>query len=188
MGRKRHASSSPTILPTTSSPLPWANKQAQISSPQLSVFFILWSGGSCQGPQLCKNHSCLPCGEAVTGHCWVQQSCSWRGDAWPGRELEGLGKLGWRDWLPGGSAWQRNPGSPGSCRSQTARKARKAKGGWGGTGPPLSSQRTLTFRCSYQHLALLSSLFFLLNFHFYGAWMELDFLCCFLVGMIWWIL
>lgn len=64
-------------------------------------------------------------------------------------------------WLPGGSVWQRDPGSPGSCRSQTARKARKAKGGRGGTGRPLSNQRTPTFRCSYQHLALLSSLLFL---------------------------
>lgn len=40
MERKRHASSSPAIASTTSSPLPWAKKQPQISSPHPELSFL----------------------------------------------------------------------------------------------------------------------------------------------------
>lgn len=100
-------------------------------------------------------------------------------------DWRGWGRVGWlQQGLPGRETLR----SPGSCRSQTARKATKAKGRRGGMGWPLNNQRVLTFKCSYQHLALLSSLLFLPSFYVYGAWMVLDFLYCFPVGMRLWML
>lgn len=100
-------------------------------------------------------------------------------------DWRGWGRVGWlQQGLPGRETLR----SHGSCRSQTARKATKAKGRQGGMGWPLNNQRVLTFKCSYQHLALLSSLLFLPSFYVYGAWMVLDFLYCFPVGMRLWML
>lgn len=98
----------------------------------------------------------LPCGEAVIGHCWVRQSCSWCGDAWPGKELERLGRLGqgglaprgaclaetpWQPWLlqgvklPGRQGWLR--ADEGAQDSHSAIR-----------GPPPSGVHTSALHCS----------------------------------------